>query len=96
MVINDWFTAIVTNISDPLQAGRVQVRCYEYHEIGTANELKDADLPWAFPIMPVTSSNSGGNGQSATGLIVGSWVFGFFRDADKQDPVILGTIIGAL
>ena len=94
MVIKDWFTAIVTNISDPLNAGRVQVRCYEYHEVGADAELKDADLPWAFPIMPVTSASSGGVGESATGLEVGSWVFGFFRDADKQDPVILGTVPG--
>ena len=94
MKIENWFTAIVTNISDPLNAGRVQIRCYEYHEVGDDAELKDADLPWAMPIMPLTSASNGGVGTSATGLQVGSWVLGFFRDIDLQDPVIIGSVPG--
>ena len=92
MTIENWFTAIVVSIADPLNAGRVQIRCYEYHEVDTNSQLKDADLPWAMPIMPLTSANAGGVGTSATGLLVGSWVLGFFRDTDLQDPVIIGTI----
>ena len=94
MKIDNWFTAIVTSITDPLNAGRVQIRCYEYHEVGEDAELKDADLPWAMPIMPLTSASNGGVGTSATGLQRDSWVFGFFRDADLQDPVIIGSIPG--
>jgi hypothetical protein len=93
MKLDNWFTAIVTNLADPLNAGRVQIRCYEYH---TTDEelLGDQDLPWAMPLLPVTSASSSGTGTSATGLLVGSWVFGFFRDTDNQDPVIIGSIPG--
>lgn len=93
MKINQWFTAIVENINDPLSAGRVQIRCYEYHSLDTT-DVPTADLPWAFPIMPITSASTGGVGTSATGLQVGSWVFGFFRDPDNQDPVIIGCVPG--
>jgi hypothetical protein len=94
MKIDNWFTAIVVDLADPLQAGRAKIRCYEYHEIGENSELKDADLPWAMPIMPLTSASSGGVGASATGLKEGSWVLGFFRDTDLQDPVIIGSVPG--
>jgi hypothetical protein len=34
-----------------------------------------------------------GVGQSATGILPGSWVIGFFRDGlSAQDPIIMGTI----
>jgi len=95
MRLDNWFTAIVTNLADPLNAGRVQIRCYEYHSIDEG-DLPDVDLPWALPLLPVTSAASNGTGASATGLLVGSWVFGFFRDIDNQDPVIIGSIPGAL
>lgn len=93
MKLDNWFTGIVTNLADPLNAGRVQIRCYEYHSMDESI-LPDADLPWAMPMLPVTSASSNGTGASATGLLVGSWVFGFFRDADNQDPVIIGSIPG--
>jgi hypothetical protein len=93
MRLDNWFTAIVTNLADPLNAGRVQIRCYEYHTTDEG-DLPDVDLPWALPLTPITSASSGGTGISATGLLVGSWVFGFFRDADNQDPVIIGSIPG--
>jgi len=44
-------------------------------------------------MMPVTSASTSGIGQSATGLVQGSWVIGFFRDGrNAQDPVIMGSI----
>jgi hypothetical protein len=96
MKITDWFTGIVVDIADPLNAGRVRVRCYEYHLTEEDFGMKDADLPWAMPIVPLTSASNGGVGASATGLQTGSWVFGFFRDADLQDPVIIGSIPGVV
>ena len=93
MRLDNWFTAIVTNLADPLNAGRVQIRCYEYHTTDEG-DLPDVDLPWAMPLLPITSAASNGTGASATGLLVGSWVFGFFRDVDNQDPVIIGSIPG--
>ena len=87
-----WFTGVIEDIQDPEQLGRVRVRCYGYH---TANKeaLPTEGLPWATPIMPVTSASASGIGESATGLLAGSWVVGFFRDGETaQDPVILGSI----
>lgn len=94
MKIEHWFTGIVENIADPLNAGRVQVRCYEYHELNDVYSIPSEHLPWATPLLPVTSANTSGVGTGATGLMVGSWVFGFFRDPDQQDPVIIATIPG--
>jgi len=93
MKIEHWFTAIVENIADPLNAGRVQIRCFDYHEQNNII-LPSEKLPWATPLMPITSANLGGIGSSPTGLQVGSWVFGFFRDVDQQDPVIINNIGG--
>jgi hypothetical protein len=93
MFITNWFTGVVENINDPLNAGRVQVRCFEYHSQDT-QLIPSKDLPWALPILPVTSASLNGIGSSATGLKVGSWVFGFFRDEDLQDLVVLGSIPG--
>lgn len=93
MKIEHWFNGVVENIADPLNAGRVQVRCYEYHEQNNII-LPSENLPWATPLMPLTSASLGGVGTSATGLRVGSWVFGFFRDVDLQDPVIINSIGG--
>jgi hypothetical protein len=45
--------------------------------------------------LPITASGVSGIGQSATGLLEGSWVFGFFRDGQyRQEPVILGSLPG--
>jgi hypothetical protein len=94
MKIEHWFTGIVENIADPLNAGRVQVRIYEYHELDDVNSIPSENLPWATPLLPITSASNTSIGTGATGLMVGSWVFGFFRDADQQDPVILASIPG--
>ena len=93
MNIANWFTGVVEDVGDPLQQGRVRVRCLGYHTSDTV-ELPKEDLPWATQIMPVTSPCVSGIGQSATGLFPGSWVFGFFRDSDQQDPVVLASIPG--
>ena len=95
MTISHWFTAVVENINDPLNAGRVQIRCYDYHS-QDLQMIPSKDLPWAMPIMPLTSAAQGGVGVSATGLQVGTWVFGFFRDEDLQDPVLLGSVPGVI
>jgi phage baseplate assembly protein gpV len=46
-------------------------------------------------MLPITASGVSGIGQSATGLLEGSWVFGFFRDNSRnQEPIILGSLPG--
>jgi hypothetical protein len=92
MTINTWFTAVVEDVSDPTNSGRVRVRCLGFHNDDKA-ELPTEDLPWATCLLPVTSASTSGVGTSATGLVPGSWVFGFFRDgAEMQDPVILSSL----
>jgi hypothetical protein len=92
MTITTWFTAVVEDVSDPTNSGRVRVRCLGFHN-GDKAELPTEDLPWATCLLPVTSASILGIGISATGLVPGSWVFGFFRDgAEMQDPVVLSSI----
>lgn len=92
MNIKNWFTGIVEDINDPLQQGRVRVRCMNYHN-GDIVQLPTEKLPWATCLMPVTSAGVSGIGQSPTGLVAGSWVLGFFRDEDDlQDPIVMGSL----
>ena len=89
-----WFAGVVEDRNDPLKLGRCRVRCLGYH---TDNKelLPTADLPWAHPLLPITSSGVSGIGQTPLGLLEGSWVIGFFRDSEtKQDAVILGSLPG--
>ena len=89
-----WFAGVVEDRSDPLKLGRVRVRALGYHT-DDRNVLPTEDLHWAHPLLPITSSGVSGIGQTPLGLVEGSWVIGFFRDADtKQDAVILGSLPG--
>jgi hypothetical protein len=68
------------------------VRCFGYH---TDNKeyITTESLPWAHVMLPITSASMTGIGQSATGILQGSWVVGFFRDGtNAQDPLILGSV----
>jgi hypothetical protein len=50
------------------------------------------DLPWATPIIPITSASLNQVGTAPVGLLVGSHVFGFYLDGqEKQLPMIWGT-----
>ena len=89
-----WFVGVVEDRQDPTYTGRVRVRCLGYH---TENkiDLPTSDLPWASPLLPITSSGISGIGHTPTGLLEGSWVFGFFRDSQyAQEPVIMGSLPG--
>jgi hypothetical protein len=87
-----WFHGVVEDVNDPEEMGRVRVRCIGYHT-NDVSLLPVSSLPWATPILPFTSASMSSIGVSATGILRGSWVIGFFRDGiSAQDPVILGTI----
>ena len=44
---------------------------------------------------PVTDPSMSGMGQTPSFLVEGTWVVGFFRDAEeKQQPIIMGTLAG--
>jgi hypothetical protein len=90
-----WFTGVIEDINDPMEMGRYRVRCFGYHNPDkTADKgIPTEDLPWAVTMLPITSASMSGVGQSATGLLCGTWVIGFFRDGiNAQDPVIMGSI----
>jgi hypothetical protein len=89
-----WWHGVVEDTADPLYLGRCRVRIFGFHLQDTV-ELPTATLPWAYPMQPITSAALSGIGQSPTGLLVGSHVFGFFRDGEEgQDPVIIGSFGG--
>ena len=89
----NWWIGIVEDRMDPYNMGRCRVRIFGYH---TANKqtLPTADLPWATPMMPVTSASVSGVGSNHV-LVEGSTVIGFFADGkDEQQPIIMGSLNG--
>ena len=89
-----WFCGVVEDRNDPQKAGRVRVRALGHHTSNTTI-LPTADLPWAHCMLPSTSAGISGLGQSATGLVEGSWVLGYFRDGiERQEMIVLGTLPG--
>lgn len=89
-----WFFGVIEDIDDPLNVGRVRVRCYGWHTDNKA-EIPTNSLPWAQVILPVTSASISGIGRSPTGLLCGSTVIGFFLDGkNAQQPMVFGTIPG--
>ena len=89
-----WFMGVVEDRDDPYLIGRVKVRCFGHHT-SNIQELPTKDLPWAQVMLPVTSAGISGIGQSPIGLVEGSHVFGFFRDGeDRQELVVMGSLPG--
>ena len=89
-----WWYGVVEDRKDPLYLGRVKVRCMGFHT-DDISLFPTEDLPWAQVILPITSASMSGIGVSPTGLVEGSHVFGFFRDAhESQEPVVLGACVG--
>jgi hypothetical protein len=89
-----WWVGVVEDRNDPLYLGRCKVRIVGHHSSDTG-ELPTSDLPWAFPMQPITSAAMSGVGQTPMGVVEGTWVIGFFRDGDDcQEPVIIGTMAG--
>lgn len=87
------YTGCVENRQDPLKLGRCQVRVVGLHNSDKA-QLKTEDLPWAYPMQPLTSAGISGIGHTPLGPVEGSWVVIMFRDDDEQQPILLGTIGG--
>ena len=89
-----WFMGVVEDRKDPEALGRCRIRVAGYH---TADKLvlPTEDLPWAMPLMPITSASMSGVGHAPVGPVEGTWVLGFFLDGDDcQIPVMLGTFPG--
>lgn len=78
-----WFFGVVEDTTDPLNVGRVKVRIIGWHD----DTLAKNDLPWAFPVRPVTQS------RNTSDIRNGDWVLGFFLDGKLgQQPMVLGVL----
>ena len=88
-----WFVGVVEDRNDPAKVGRVRVRVLGHHS-ENLTEVKTIDLPWAHVMHPVTDPSMQGLGHTPSFLTEGSWVVGFFRDNEKQQPVIMGSLPG--
>ena len=87
-----WFIGVVEDRKDPLEIGRVRVRCFGIHT-DDKSILPTEDLPWASMILPSNSAGFGSIGQSATGIVQGAWVVGFFTDGKSmQQPLVMGVL----
>lgn len=89
-----WFVGIIEDINDPLQAGRVKVRCFGIHT-SDKKLLPTDDLPWASIMSPTSNSNFKGVNSPVHSLIEGTNVVGFFMDGDSaQHPLVMGSLPG--
>ncbi len=89
-----FFIGVVEDRKDPKSQGRLRVRIYGDHDADKV-KIPTESLPWSQVMMPVTSASCAGIGQSATGIVEGSWVVGFYMDGEsKQNPMIMGTLPG--
>ena len=82
-----WFIGVVEGrTQDPLKVGRTKVRIFGWHDKNT-DTLSTEDLPWAYPLLPVTASTAHPNYRE------GDWVVGFFLDSRLgQTPIIMGVL----
>lgn len=89
-----WFFGVVEDRNDPEKLGRVRVRCFGWHK-EDKEMLPTDNLVWSQVMSPIQSASMGDIGFSPTGLVEGSWVFGFFMDGDTaQNPLIIGSLPG--
>jgi len=81
-----WFMGVVEALDDPLKVGRCKMRIFGHHDKDT-DSLSTNDLPWAYPLVPVTAASASPNYRE------GDWVIGFFLDSRlAQQPIIFGVL----
>lgn len=89
-----WGIGVVEDIQDPLNQGRVRVRIHGLHTFDT-NTLAIHQLPWSHVAIAANNAGTSGVGQTPTGLVEGSFVFGVFLDGeDKQDFLVTNALTG--
>lgn len=87
------YSGCVEDRNDPLKMGRCKVRIVGLHTESKVS-LPTDDLPWAYPISPITSAGTSGIGTAPLGPVEGTWVLITFMDPDEQMPMMLGTMLG--
>lgn len=91
--MNQIYFGIVESRLDPLKLGRCRVRIIGLHT-ENKSELPTRDLPWATPILPITSASLSGIGDSPVGPVEGTCVAITFTDKECQFPIMIGTVPG--
>ena len=76
-----WWQGGVEDRIDPLFLGRCRVRILGW-DTEDKVRMPTSELPWAYPIQPITSAAQTGVGISPTGVVEGTWVVGFYRDGE--------------
>jgi hypothetical protein len=84
-----FWAEIVDVENDDEKAGRAKIRILE-----DQSDLKDNELRYARPLFPVTAASKDGAGATPA-YQVGTRVWGFFIDNDKQIPYIVATAPGS-
>lgn len=90
--MNIFFIGVIEDRQDPEMMGRVRVRALGLHE-QNKTLIPTESLPWATVMLPTTGPSVSGLGDNPF-LVEGSWVVGFFRDEQLQDPIIIGSLPG--
>lgn len=86
------FTGIVDDTNDPDKQGKIKVRILTMHGAEGKTSVQAGDLSWAIPIVPVTADSTFGIGVAPVGITKGSYVMGFFADAnEKTYPFVMGS-----
>ncbi len=85
-----WWKGKVEDRNDPLKLGRCKVRIIGYHT-DDKSEIPTAELPFAYPAMPINTRPS----DSPIGPVEGTWVMGFFADGENAQQPIMTHIIDA-
>lgn len=91
--MNNLYFGVCESRDDPMRLGRCKVRVFGLHS-ENKNDIKTDDLPWAYPIAPITSASMSGIGYTPVGPVEGTWVAIMFLDSDQQQPVMIGTVGG--
>lgn len=86
------FFGFVENVLDPQKDGRIQVRVVGYNS-DNPGILPTSSLKW-FSAIGGMGASLGGVGDSPTGYLVGSLVFGFYLDKNLQEGIVLGSVVG--
>jgi len=83
------FFGYVESVDDPLKIGRVQVKVFGVH----SDSIPASTLPW-FSTVNSNSASYDGLGESHTGYLQGSTVFGYFVDLEMQRGFVVGSLSG--
>lgn len=86
-----WFIAkVVDRENDETQSGKIKIRILGVHD--DESNIPDERLPWAYPMVPITSPSTDRIGVVPVGVTANSTVFGFWIDRDRQIPIVIGTM----